>query len=60
MPEVAEGVRTLRIAHALAKHYKLHVPITDMLYSVVFEGFPLEKALDYLMSYPYAIDVDFL
>jgi glycerol-3-phosphate dehydrogenase (NAD(P)+) len=60
MPELAEGVRTLRIARQLAKHYKLHVPITTMLYAVVFENFPLEKALDYLMTYPYAVDVDFL
>ena len=60
MPELAEGVRTLRIAHALAKHYKMHVPITDMLYAVVFEGLPVERALDYLMSYPYAVDVDFI
>jgi glycerol-3-phosphate dehydrogenase (NAD(P)+) len=60
MPELAEGVRTLRIAHALAKHYKLHTPITDMLYAVVFEKLPVEKALEYLMTYPYAIDVDFL
>ncbi len=60
MPELAEGVRTLRIAHQLARQYKLHVPITNMLYSVVFEGFPIEKALEYLMSYPYAVDVDFL
>jgi len=60
MPELAEGVRTLRIAHQLARQYKLHVPITNMLYSVVFEGFPIEKALEYLMTYPYAVDVDFL
>lgn len=60
MPELAEGVRTLRIAHQLARQYKLHVPITDMLYSVVFEGFPIEKALEYLMTYPYSVDVDFL
>lgn len=60
MPELAEGVRTLRIAHALAKHYKLHVPITDTLYAVVFENLPIEKALEYLMSYPYSVDVDFI
>ncbi len=60
MPELAEGVRTLRIAHQLAREYKLHVPITDMLYAVVFERFPVEKALEYLMTYPYAVDVDFL
>jgi glycerol-3-phosphate dehydrogenase (NAD(P)+) len=60
MPELAEGVRTLRIAHALAKHYKLHVPITDMLYAVVFEGVPVERALEYLMTYPYGVDVDYI
>lgn len=60
MPELAEGVRTLRIAHQLARQYKLHVPITSTLHGVVFEGLPVEKALEYLMSYPYAIDVDFL
>lgn len=60
MPELAEGVRTLRIAHQLARHYKLHVPITTMLHAVVFEHYPIEKALEYLMSYPYDVDVDFL
>lgn len=60
MPELAEGVRTLKIAHALAKNYKLHVPITDMLYAVVFERLPVERALEYLMSYPYAVDVDYM
>ncbi|MFN0015794.1 MAG: NAD(P)H-dependent glycerol-3-phosphate dehydrogenase [Saprospiraceae bacterium] len=59
MPELAEGVRTLRIAHQLARQYKLHVPITATLHGVVFEGLAVEKALEYLMSYPYSIDVDF-
>ena len=60
MPELAEGVRTLRIAHQLARHYKLHVPITTMLHAVVFAGYPIEQALEYLMTYPFAVDVDFL
>ncbi len=60
MPELAEGVRTLRIARQLARQYKLHVPITSTLYNVVFQGLPVEKALEYLMTYPYAVDVDFL
>lgn len=60
MPELAEGVRTLRIAHQLARQYKLRVPITSTLYGVVFQRLPVEKALQYLMSYPYAVDVDFL
>jgi glycerol-3-phosphate dehydrogenase (NAD(P)+) len=60
MPELAEGVRTLRIARQLARTYKLHVPITMTLYAVVFEGFEMEKALDYLMTYPFDVDVDFV
>ncbi len=60
MPELAEGVRTLRITRHLAKHYKLRVPITEMLYRIVFEDFPIQKAMDYLMSFPYDVDVDVL
>lgn len=60
MPELAEGVRTLKIVRQLAKHYKLHVPITEMLYNVVFEAFDMNRALHYLMKYPYAVDVDFM
>ncbi len=60
MSELAEGARTLKIARGLARHYKLHVPITEMLYNVVFEGFDKKRALYYLMKYPYAVDVDFL
>ena len=60
MPELAEGVRTLRIARQLARQYKLHVPITSTLHAVVFEGLVVDRALEYLMSYPYAVDVDFM
>lgn len=58
--EVAEGVRTLQITYQLAKYYKLRLPITQMLYRVVFEGFDIEKALHFLITYPYDVDVDFL
>ena len=60
MSEQAEGIRTLKMMRQLARNYKLHSPIVQMLYSVVFEDFEVEKALDYLMTYPYAVDVDFL
>jgi len=60
MPELAEGVRTIQIMHHLAKEFKLHVPITNMLYAVIFEGFEIERAINYLMNYPYSVDVDFL
>ena len=60
MTEVAEGVRTLRLAHLIARTYRLHVPISEMLYRVVFEGFSIDKSIEYLMEYPYDVDVDFV
>lgn len=60
MDEVAEGVRTLRIAQQLGKYYEIHVPITEMLYRIVYEDYPIDRAIDFLMRYPYAPDVDFL
>lgn len=60
MPELAEGVRTLKITRHLAQHFKLRVPITQMLYSIVFEGYDIDKALRFLITYPYDVDVDFL
>ncbi len=60
MPEVAEGVRTLKIAKHLADHLKLHVPITQMLYRAVYENYDMGQAIEYLMRYPYYVDVDFL
>ncbi len=58
--ELAEGVRTLRITYHLAKERKIRLPITKMLYKVVFKGYPIGEAIEYLIKYPYDIDVDFL
>jgi glycerol-3-phosphate dehydrogenase (NAD(P)+) len=58
--ETAEGVRTLAIAMELAKYYEIKVPITQMIYKIIYENYRFEKALEYLMRYPYARDVDFI
>ncbi|OAV45204.1 NAD(P)H-dependent glycerol-3-phosphate dehydrogenase [Lewinella sp. 4G2] len=58
--ELAEGVRTLMVTRHLAKDLRLRVPITEMLYRIVFEDFPIKEAMDYLITYPYDVDVDFL
>ncbi|TXB69552.1 NAD(P)H-dependent glycerol-3-phosphate dehydrogenase [Phaeodactylibacter luteus] len=60
MPELAEGVRTLRVARKLARYYHLRVPITDMLYKIVFEEFDIDRAISFLITYPYDVDVDFI
>ena len=60
MDEVVEGVRTLHIGMMLARKYKLHTPITFILYKIVFDNYDVDKAITYLMRNPYAEDVDFL
>ena len=58
--EVVEGVRTLKIIHHLAKNARLFLPITHILYKVIYEGFDMRKAIDWLMNFSYSSDVDFL
>ncbi len=58
MEEVVEGVRTLHIGMMISKKYKLHTPITFILYKIVFDNYDIDKAISYLMRYPYAEDVD--
>lgn len=58
MDEVVEGVRTLSIAMLLSRKYKLDTPITFILYKIVFDNYDIDKAISYLMRYPYAEDVD--
>ncbi len=60
MTELAEGVRTVKIMKLLADHYKLRLPIIKMIHSVIFEDFKAERAVTYLMKYPYGVDVDFM
>jgi glycerol-3-phosphate dehydrogenase (NAD(P)+) len=36
------------------------MPITQMLYNIVFEGYDIDKAIRFLINYPYDVDVDFL
>ena len=57
---LTEGVRTLRIVRQLIKHYRIHLPIFATLHAVTVEGYPVDKALRFLMTYPYDVDVDFV
>jgi glycerol-3-phosphate dehydrogenase (NAD(P)+) len=58
--EVVEGVRTLKIIYHLAKNAKIFLPVTHMLYKVIFEDLPLDRAIQWLMNVPYSNDVDFV
>jgi len=57
--EVVEGVRTLKIIYFLAKYHQIPLPITNLLYRVIYEDFDVRKAIEILMSIPNAPDVDF-
>ncbi len=57
---LTEGVRTLRIVRQLTRHYRIHLPIFTTLHAVAIEGYPVDRALHFLMTYPYDVDVDFV
>ena len=58
--ELAEGVRTLKAAYLLSKEYKVDAPITNMLHQVVYEGLDFNRAVNFMMSYPFQEDVDYM
>jgi glycerol-3-phosphate dehydrogenase (NAD(P)+) len=60
MDEIAEGINTIRLIKLFIEGKDLRAPITETLYRVLFEGYKVELALQYLMKIPLNVDVDFL
>jgi glycerol-3-phosphate dehydrogenase (NAD(P)+) len=60
MTEPAEGVNTLKICYKLSKQYKIHTPIVDALYDIVFQQLSIQQGLARLMSFPSTTDVDII
>jgi glycerol-3-phosphate dehydrogenase (NAD(P)+) len=60
MEETAEGINTVKVARSLAKYYKVRAPITEKLHDIMFDGLSPKTALQYLMKYPFNVDIDFL
>jgi len=50
MGMVVEGVRTTKAAKQLAEKYEVSMPITEALYSVLFENVDVKEAVENLMS----------
>ncbi|WP_088007523.1 NAD(P)H-dependent glycerol-3-phosphate dehydrogenase [Indiicoccus explosivorum] len=50
MGMVVEGIRTTKAARQLSEKMEVPMPITAALYSVLFEGVPVEKAVEDLMG----------
>jgi glycerol-3-phosphate dehydrogenase (NAD(P)+) len=60
LEETAEGINTVKVTRNLAKYYKIRAPITEKLYDVMFGDLSPDTALQYLMKYPFNVDIDFL
>ncbi len=60
MKEPAEGIRTVIIARAMARHFNLYLPIVEILFKILYENMDKQEALIYLMNYEYTEDVDFI
>lgn len=50
MGMVVEGVRTTKAAYELAKELGVKMPITEVLYEVLFDGKNPKEAVDSLMA----------
>lgn len=60
MPETAEGVKTISIARALARKYKISAPITMVLHRIMYEDLSPSKGVELLMEFPYTSDGEFM
>lgn len=57
--ELVEGLRTLIIVYHLSRNQKIHLPIIQILYRIVYGSFTIDDGLKFLMSYPFDEDVNF-
>jgi glycerol-3-phosphate dehydrogenase (NAD(P)+) len=48
--QVAEGVRNARSAHELSRRLQVEMPITDMVFRVLYEGVPPREGVTHLMT----------
>lgn len=58
MEEVAEGINTLRISRAMANYLGYRAPLTETIYDVLFGDKTVEEGLDYLMKFPFYVDIE--
>jgi glycerol-3-phosphate dehydrogenase (NAD(P)+) len=51
MNEIAEGVKTVKVARELAKEYNVDMPISEEIYKVLYEGNTVNEAFRGLLHY---------
>jgi glycerol-3-phosphate dehydrogenase (NAD(P)+) len=58
MKQVAEGVKTAKVAHALATKLGVEAPIMEVMHAAIHEGLPMRQAVDALLARPVGIERD--
>ena len=58
--ESIEGLRSLKVAHALINKHKLPSPIVSTIYQIIHENKDVDESIKRLMRYPVTKDVDFI
>lgn len=56
--EVAEGVRSLKVAYQIINQYQLDTPVTKSIYHMVFKGKNVRETIAALMKFPFRMDID--
>jgi glycerol-3-phosphate dehydrogenase (NAD(P)+) len=57
--QVAEGIRTLEVAHEEAAAHQINMPLMESLYKIIYQNETPESLLDDLINHPHEIDVEF-
>jgi glycerol-3-phosphate dehydrogenase (NAD(P)+) len=52
MKQVAEGVKTAKVAKALAAKIGVDAPIIDAMHAIIHEGVPVREAIMRLLTRP--------
>jgi glycerol-3-phosphate dehydrogenase (NAD(P)+) len=58
MEEVAEGVRSLKVAYYMIHKYHLTAPLIKAIYNMVFDGSDVLGTINKLMKFPFRMDMD--
>ena len=60
MSEVAEGIRTLKIAKLIVDNVGANAPLLQMMNKVFFEDFDFDRAVKMMMRVPVGNDAEYL
>jgi glycerol-3-phosphate dehydrogenase (NAD(P)+) len=58
MKQVAEGVKTAKVAHELATKLGVEAPIMDVMHAALHEGLPMREAVERLLARPVGSERD--